>query len=126
MDDLGLSNGNFANDLAHLQDIASRLQVEVDDLVITVNLGGADLVACEVEDFQCQTLGTADTHLSAFHRDLDILELGVGLGHDSCGRIGFELGIQGGFLCAGRHCCYDGKKCQKKYVFLHLEAYFIV
>lgn len=116
----------FANDLTHLEDIATILEVEVDDFVVAVDFVVANSDSCEVVDLEGESFSIRDVYLSTFDFYFDVLHLCISLSGERNGRFevgsGFDLWFAG--HCGQSHS--EGKKCQKEYVFLHIEVFFIV
>ena len=102
------------------------LEVERDDLIVAVDLVGADAHASEVEYLQREAFGVDDVYLGTVDVNLDILEFGIHFRSERCRCL--EIGQRLNFGLAGvsGHSHADGKKCQNEYVFLHLEVYFSV
>lgn len=114
----------FANDLAHLEDIATVLEVEVDDLVVAVDFIVANSDSSEVVDLEGESFSIRDVYLSTFDLYFDVLHLSICLRGERNGRFevgsGFDLGFAG--HCGQSHS--EGKYCQKEYIFLHNEAFY--
>ena len=97
----------FANDLANLEDIATVLEVEVDDLIVAVDFVVANSDSSEVVDLKGESFSIRDVYLSTFDFYFDVLHLCICLTDVCSGR--FEVGSNSDFGLAG----HEGQSCSE-------------
>ena len=72
---MGLSDGNLASHLAHLQYVATALKAQVEGFVVTVNADSSDFHAREVVHFDGLSLGSGDVDSGTIDRKADCRQL---------------------------------------------------